>query len=82
MGGVGERRGVARVVLRTALFVVLELLLYALVVFGLLWAVSLAINAFPAPGITTTPETRVINSVPLSLQSLKHIIFEAPRRCA
>jgi len=53
-----------------------ELFLHILVVVSLLYAVSTAVSMIPFPGITTTPDTASINSVGISLQSVKYILFE------
>ena len=71
-----RRPGCGRVAARAVAYVVAELLIYLVVVACLVYLVSVWAATVPFPGITTTPETAVINEVGLSLQSVKHLLFE------
>ena len=73
---VGRGPGLGGVALRTLGYVAAEMITYAIVIALLLYGVSILVALVPFPGITTTPETEVINKVGLSLQSLKHLLFE------
>jgi len=73
---VGRGPGLGGVALRALGYLAAEMLTYVIVVALMLHGVSILIALVPFPGITTTPETRVINRVGLSLQSLKHLLFE------
>ncbi len=65
------------VALRTTGYILLEFVVYAAVLLALVVITASYVNMVPFPGITTTPETSVINKVGLSLQSLKYVIFES-----
>ena len=57
-------------------WIVLRAVLYAASVLFLIYLASVALSYVPFFSITTTPDTAVINKVGLSLQSLKHFLFE------
>lgn len=75
--GIGPGPGLPVVVARTAGYIALRYVLYALSVAFLVYVTAVAISLVPFLTITTTPETEVINKVGLDLQSLKHILFES-----
>lgn len=57
-------------------FLIAEVVVYALCVAVLVGAAAALVSRVPFIGIATTPETSVINSVGLDLQSLKYILFQ------
>ena len=75
--GIGPGPDLPVVVVRTAGYIALRYVLYALSVAFLVYLTAVAISRVPFLTITTTPETEVINKVGLDLQSLKHILFES-----
>lgn len=74
--GIGPGPGLPVVFSRMCGYIILTNVLYVLAVAALVCLTAAAVSLIPFSTITTTPETEVINKVGLSLQSLKHIMFE------
>ena len=75
--GIGPGPKLPAVIARTACYTVLRYVFFSVSVVFLVYVSAVAISLIPFSTITTTPETEVINTVGLDLQSLKHILFES-----